>query len=787
MKINIFLLLLCLFSNRLYAQLPTGSIHGTIISFDNEPIPGANVVLQNTKIKTVTDANGNFSFHHIPAGIYILNVSNIGYTANRQNLVIEAGKKLHLNFQLSKSKQELNEVSIHVVKNHYKVKNSNTSTRMDIPLLTTPQAVQVISSQVIKDKQAFTLNEISNTFTGMKANNGNGSFSIRGFTAYSPTDASFLLYNGIRGSLYLWSQQPLLYNIESVELLRGPSGALFSEGSPGGVVNFVTKKPLTAKRYEFEVAMGSWNFRRLSVDLTGPLSKNKKLLYRAIIGYDKSRSFRDYQEKENIFIAPSLTYLFSNQSDLNLEINYAHQKTNQQYDNGSYIRTNPDGTFDFNYYPSNLTIQSPTDYGKTDNISATLTYNHQFNENLKLTAVHRTVNSKLDYTDHIPVGKIRNDSISRGFQDWETSRFSLQTTAYLSYQFKTGVIRHHLITGADYNRYGWTKNDYQYKPASRISIFNPDYSHDPPAASVQAQESDDNKRITNLVGIYLQDQLSLSEKLKALVSLRYDSYNAKETPLSARDNKQGDELQASGLIPRAGLVYSPVSNIAIYASFLKSFNPQTSNNVLSGGPFPTRKATQYEIGYKGDFFNNSLSTSVSVYQIRYANILASAPTEENSHRQEALKGTKSSGIEFSAMGTLQNFNIIAGYAYNNHIILSTSTFGKKGDRFNNAPRHMANLWLKYNLTHGAIKGLGIAAGVRYVSDQVGLITNQNFIFPAYTVYDAALNYRRGKYNIQLNAYNLTNKHYFTGSRSSTVTGGLGDPLNYRLGISYLIR
>lgn len=139
------------------------------------------------------------------------------------------------------------------------------------------------------------------------------------------------------------------------------------------------------------------------------------------------------------------------------------------------------------------------------------------------------------------------------------------------------------------------------------------------------------------------------------------------------------------------------------------------------------------------------------------------------------------------MGTLQNFNIIAGYAYNNHIILSTSTFGKKGDRFNNAPRHMANLWLKYNLASGKVKGLGIAAGVRYVSDQVGLITNQNFIFPAYTVYDAALNYRRGKYNIQLNAYNLTNKHYFTGSRSSTVTGGLGDPLNYRLGISYLIR
>jgi len=788
MKIKVFLIIFLFISIfRLSAQTSSGSLHGNIVSFDNEPIPNANIVLQNTALKTTTDLNGNFNFKNVPAGTYVLIVSNVGYTAKRQNLVIETGKKLKLSFQLSKSRQELNEIAISGTKNHYKVKRSGTSTRMDIPLLTTPQSVQVVSNQVIKDRQAFTLNEISNSFTGMKANNGSGSFSIRGFTAYSPTDASFLLYNGIRGNLYLWSQQPLLYNIENVELLRGPSGALFSEGSPGGVINFVTKKPLEKERYEFDAAIGSWNFKRFSADLTGPLSKNKKLLYRAVIGYDKSKSFRDYQDKENIFIAPSLTYLFSDKTDLNLEINYAHQKTNQQYDNGTYIRTNPDGTFDFNYYPNNLTVQSPADYGKTDNASATLTFNHQFNDRLKLTAVHRAVHSKLDYTDHIPVGKIRNDSISRGYQDWETSRFSLQTTAYLAYQTHTGSLKHHIITGVDYNRYGWTKNDYQYKPATRISIFNPDYSNDPPAASVKAQESDDNKRITNLIGVYVQDQISLGEKIKTLLSLRYDSYNAKETPLSARDNKQGDELQASGFIPRAGLVYLPADHISLYASFLKSFNPQTSNNVLSGGPFPTRRATQYEIGYKGDFFNNTLSTSVSLYQIRYANILASAPTEENSHRQEALKGTRSNGIEFSATGTIHNFNIIAGYAYNDHVILSTSTFGKKGDRFSNAPKHIANLWLKYNVTKGIVKGAGLAAGVRYVSDQVGQITNQNFVFPSYTVLDAAVNYRRGKYNIQLNAYNLTDKRYFTGSRSSTVTGGLGDPLNYRLGISYLIQ
>lgn len=788
MKINTFSIVLLLFiSVKSFAQPPLGTLKGRILTAKDEAVSGATVQLQETGMSTITDLDGNFDFAAISPGTYILTVSNVGFTAIKQNLVITAGKNSFLNLQLSESKQELTEVVVNTIGNRYQVKHSESSTRMDIPLLATPQSVQVVSSEVIRDRQAFTLNEIASSFTGLKANNGNGSFNMRGFTAYSPNDASFLLYNGIRGNLFLWSQQPLLYNIESVELLRGPSGALFSEGAPGGVINFITKKPMAESRYSVDLSFGSWNFRRASADLTGPLSKNRKLLYRAIIGYDRSESFRDYQDKENIFLAPSLTYLFSDKTTLNLEINYAHQKAVHQYDNGTFIQPKPDGTFDFNYYPDNLTVQSPTDYGKTDNASATLSFNHTFNEKFKLTVVQRAVRNVLDYTDHIPVGSIRNDSISRGYQDWETDRFSLQTTAYATYNAKTGPLRHQLIVGTDYNRYGWTKNDYQYKESTRISIFNPDYSNDIPSASLPAEESDDNKRITNLIGAYVQDQVSLGQQLKLLLSLRYDNYDGKETPLSARDNKQGDELQASGWIPRIGLVYLPQENVSIYGTYLKSFNPQTSNNVLSGGPFPTRTATQYELGSKADFFNQQLLTTLSLYQINYANILTAAPTEENSHRQAAIDGTRSRGIEFSAVGTIRNVNIIGGYAYNEHVVLSTSAYGKKGDRFANAPKHIANLWLKYNLKASVVRGLGLAAGVRYVSDQVGLISNQNFIFPEYTVFDAAINYQRGRYNLQVNAYNLTNKRYFTGSRSNTTTGGLGDPFNIRVGVSYQIR
>lgn len=788
MKIKYILLLfltagICLHST---AQSGLGSLSGRILNAEQQAITGASVTLQGTALGTITDADGQFVLTGITPGAYILSVSNVGYTAYTESLRISKGKNAFLNLQLSESKQELEEVLVSAAKNRYQVLSSNSSTRSNTPLLSTPQSVQVVSSEVLRDRQAFTLNEIAGSMTGMKANNGNGNFQIRGFTAYSPNDASFLLYNGIRGNLFLWSQQPLLYNIESVELLRGPSGALFSEGSPGGVVNFVTKKPLTEKRATVDLSLGSWAFGRASVDFTGPIDREKKLLYRAIVGYDRSESFRDYQEKKNLFIAPSLTYLVNSRSSLNLELNYAYSKAVQQYDNGSFIYTRPDGSFDFNHYPNNLTIQSPTDYGKTRNMSATLTFDHQISDNLKLTVVERAVRNVLDFTDHIPVGRIRNDSISRGYQDWLTDRFSLQTTAFATYTAKTGGIGHQIIVGTDYNRYGWTENDYQYKSSTRISILNPDYTGSVPDASVPADESDDNKRVTNLIGGYIQDQVSIGNKLKVLLSLRYDNYNAKETPLSDRDNKQGDELQASGWIPRIGVVYLPVSNVSIYGTYLKSFNPQTSNNVLAGGPFPTRKATQYEVGSKADVLDNRLSATLSLYQINYANILTAAPTDENSHRQAAIDGTRSRGGEFSLTGHVGPLSLITGYAFNEHVLVSTTTYGKKGDRFANAPKHQINFWGKYALPSKLLKGFSVAAGMRYVSDQVGLLSNQNFVFPSYTVLDAALSYQRQRFQVQLNAYNLANKHYFTGSRSGMTLAGLGDPFNVRLGVSYQI-
>jgi iron complex outermembrane recepter protein len=770
-----------------FNQTNTGCIQGTIISFTDEPLIGVNVGLQNTAFTSATNKDGQFILKDVPAGTYTIVASSVGYSANKQNVVVEAGKTINLNLQLSENNQELRDVVVTALRNNYKPNSTSLATRTDAPLIETPQSAQILPQRILKDKQAFTLNEITPVLTGVKANNGMGAFTLRGFTGYNHFDGGFITYNGIRGNLYVWSQQPLLYNIERVEVLRGPASVLFSEGIPGGIINFVTKKPQVDNRYEFTVSAGSWNMVRLSADATGALSKNKKLLYRLIAGADRSNSFRDQQKIENYFIAPSLTYQFSKRTSLNLEINYAYQEAVHQYDRGTFIKPLPDGKFDFNYYPNNLTVQSPTDFGRTNNASATLHFIHRVNDKLSFNVVQRHVRSLLNFSDHGVVGAIRNDSISRSYQIWDYDQFNWQTTAYANYHFKTGFIKHSVLAGVDYNSYGWHKNDYRNSPSKRISILNPDYNNDVPAPNAAVDYYDDNKQSNTVIGGYLQDQISLSQQFKILLSLRYDDYKLKQTPLSDKDDLQGDESEATSWTPRIGVVYLPVKNISFYGSYNRSFNPQRSNSAGSGGPFPPRLATQYEVGYKGDFFNNALSTMVALYDIKYTHILAADPTPTSPNRQVLVDGTRSKGFEITLQGNIKDLSIIAGYAYNDHVLSSDNTIGKKGYRYINAPRNIGNVWLKYNFSKTVLKGLGIGIGGRYTSNQVGNLATQNFLIPESTVLDAVANYEIKRFNFQFNLNNIANERYFQGGVSRVTIASLGNPRNFRVGVGYTIR
>jgi iron complex outermembrane receptor protein len=152
-----------------------------------------------------------------------------------------------------------------------------------------------------------------------------------------------------------------------------------------------------------------------------------------------------------------------------------------------------------------------------------------------------------------------------------------------------------------------------------------------------------------------------------------------------------------------------------------------------------------------------------------------------------VDGTRSKGFEVTIQGNIKDLSIIAGYAYNDHLVTQDNSISKQGFRFLNAPRNIGNIWLNYQFCKTALRGIGIGIGGRYISDQVGNISTQKYLVPESTVLDASLSYSIKQFSFQTNVYNFTDQRYFNGGLSRIPYSSLGNPINVRLGIGYLIK
>jgi iron complex outermembrane receptor protein len=612
---------------------------------------------------------------------------------------------------------------------------------------------------------------------------------MRGF----PTYEDGIMYNGIRGNIYLYHQNAPLWNIESVDIVRGPASALFSAGSPGGIINMNTKQPQKENKYSFNYSFGSWNTHDVSVDATGSLSKDKKFRYRFVAGYLDKKSFRDFYHRQILSVMPTLAYHFSDKTNLTLEYIFSHQKDVLAYDRGTFVTKNANGSYNWNDIDISFNHGSPIDWGKDYHHSASLTFNHQVNDKLKLTVMSRYIHNKLDMAEHYGDyggDPERTDTLLRRWDNWHWRPYNFQTSAFASYKTGNGFIQHTILAGFDVSLYGNTRNNYIDGMANPfVDAYNADYSKDNwssyPLANDASYFYEDDIQKYRLLGGYIQDQVSIGKKIKVLLSGRYDDYYSTNTPASVLNyTPDADTSVAHTFLPRIGVVYQPKENIAFYSSYTESFLPQYSNNARAGGPFPPQKGVQYEIGYKGDFLGNRLSTMIAVYTLTYKNVLALDPGDPTGLRQIPVSGVRSNGAELTVQGNLKNISAIIGYAYNDTKLLETSTIGNKGDYYANAPKNVANLWLKYDFTLKSLRGLGLGLGMKYVDERIGVSYDQNFVIPAYTLIEAMITYRFRNFTLTANAYNIGNKKYIYGGYYSIRLGLPGDPRNFRMGISY---
>ncbi|MEH2066861.1 MAG: TonB-dependent siderophore receptor [Nostoc sp.] len=471
----------------------------------------------------------------------------------------------------------------------YSVPDSTTATKTDTPQRDIPQSIQVIPQQVIKDQQITRISDAVRNVSGVTIQgdyaNLSDTYNIRGFTTYATLrDGFYAIGNFVNPT-----------NIERIEVLKGPASVLYGQFEPGGVVNYVTKKPLDYPYYSAEFTAGSFSTYRPSLDFSGPLNSDKSILYRLNVAYENSGSFVDFLNEKVLSIAPALTFKLGKATTLTFQYEYLNA------DRTFYDGLLPDPNV-FNV-PINRFLGEPGDYYSAQSHFINLTVNHSFNKNLQIRSAFSV---KLTDGDDLAFRPESLDADGRTV----LRRYAVDRNLYRNYSlqtdlignFNTGPVQHQVLLGLEWNKdllgFDYLRSSTSVTPS--IDLFNPVYGASPPPEFDEGSERERYGRDT--IAFYLQDQVTLLPNLKLLAGGRYDFINRKNTvrPLDPTGNNLiGDEsvdrLYNEAFSPRVGIVYQPIEPISIYASYSRSFNPSDSRTV-DGTQLPPERGTQYEVG-----------------------------------------------------------------------------------------------------------------------------------------------------------------------------------------------
>jgi iron complex outermembrane receptor protein len=636
----------------------------------------------------------------------------------------------------------------------YRVPNASVGTRTDTPLRDIPQSIQVVPQEVLRDQQVTRIEDAVRNVPGVNQSFNFGplaAFSIRGFTATQTN----LLRDGLLDPVAGESTE--LSSIDRVEVLKGPASVLFGLGNPGGSINLVSKRPLSEPFYAIDATVGSYSYYRGAIDLSGPLDDSKTALYRLNVAYRNSDSFVDFFNGESLNISPVISVDIGERTNLILEGEYI--KTRDSYASGvpviGSILSNPNGEVS-----RNRNFGEPSDEFEQTITRLGYQLEHKFNDNWSLRNAFRLVSR--DYTDQLTLPESLdedNQTFNRVDREYELKNTNYALTANVVGKFSTGSIQHQLLFGVDFNSLENSSPIYAEREANPIDIFNPVYGRAKiPGAAVIFESSD--RSLTNSWGIYVQDQVTLSEGLKLLLGVRFDTFDRKYEDFITNTESSGSD---SAFSPRFGIVYQPIPAISLYASYTSSFTPPDGTFFFGvDSSLKSERGNQYEVGVKADL-NDRLSATLAFYDLTRTNVSTADPNRDNSFIQVGEQNSQ--GIELNIAGEiLPGWNIYAGYAYIDARITEDNTF-TPGNRLPDTADHSFNLWTSYEIQQGELQGLGAGFGLFFVGDRAGDLQN-SYDVPSYVRTDAAIFYNRDKFRVALNFKNLFDVNYFESALNS---------------------
>lgn len=628
--------------------------------------------------------------------------------------------------------QTIEDINLHKTGNPNQART--LSTKSTLTVMENPQAISIVTHEIIEQQQAKQLSDVLQNVNGMYITSSRGnsqdSFGGRGFILGNDN----IFKNGTRVNSGVF---PEVSGLERVEVLKGANAMLYGNTAAGGIINMITKKPKFNFGGSVGLNGGSWNSYKPTVDIYGPLSKN--IAFRVNGAYEYAESFRDVVQSEKYYFNPSFLFNLSPKSQLIVEADYLKNNFTPDFGIGSI--TNKDLSYSLNDSVSrNTFFGTDWQYQNVEQTSTNVTFNHQLSANWTLNAVASYQNYTKDYFSSERIQWGYDKKISENRLTWarpfnktynETNYGSAQIN--INGEFNTGKISHKLLIGADadYNQ----ADAYAFNVASTANVlFLDDPSTWGNVAMPNTSENSLTRVNTRRIGIYAQDFISLTKQFKVIAGLRW-SYlenmpsikTSYATPTKPQDKifVSNSATSDQAFSPKVGLVYMPDDNLSIFATYTNSFSANAGITIFSEPLKPTT-IDQYEVGVKKNLWNNALAVNLSLYQIinhnSYQTALFKADGSANSDTniKEFTGKMRSRGLELDITGNpTENLSIIGGFSYNNSVYLDTPEdvgYVEK-QRLVRTPATTANASVFYKFTRFA-KGLKVGAGAYFIGDRL---------------------------------------------------------------------
>ncbi|MEE4301547.1 MAG: TonB-dependent receptor [Pseudomonadales bacterium] len=619
-----------------------------------------------------------------------------------------------------------------------------------------PTATQTIDGELLRETGALDLNAALDLSSSVARQNNFGglwnSFSVRGFSGDINLPSGYLV-NGFNAGRGFGGPRDIV-GIESVEVLRGPRGALFGRGEPGGTVNLVTKRPQFRSGGELRATLGRWDQRRLEGDAQTTLGADERVAVRLVGFYEDAESFRDTVETERLGFYPSITWDVSTDTSLTYELEYTEQEI--PFDRGVVFSPT------IGFTPRETFVGEPGDGPiETEVVGHQLELQHNFSERWSLLAGlgYRETSLKGNASEPNFGGRqtlfLDDRTLSRFFRFRDFDSEYLVLRAEIAGEFETGSLRHRLLVGADHDQFDNSLFILRFRPGFIpagtdiatldpaaylfLDAFAPVYGQFPqpdPGPNTDREEQLDG------FGVYVQDQIDVTERLQLRIGARWDDFEQDLTNLRAvpaTTTRSSD----TRLSPQIGAVYLVNDGLSLYASYGEGFRQQTGSD-FQGNQFDPNVTESAEIGFKLDVgtFVDGVSGAVTaaLFQVDQDNILV------NDDRPEAVAAgffslpageARSRGLELDANVDFDSgFGLWLSYAYVDAEFTNSNPdpdFGaliEEGDPLINSPEHQLNLQASQRLTVANMEAQ-IGAGLLYTDERAGW-TGFDFQLPDYT-------------------------------------------------------